>query len=133
MNIVLNKNDYSIDDVYFKETIKNAIIENSSFIRILYSNSLIVLNGIYILIDNEEFNINKIKSTDDIFNIIYFLTNLEINILKKINIKSKTPVYKIIEYFTNKCFNKHSQCILKISGIWITSIEYGLTLTFMDI
>ena len=48
MNIIKNIEQYNEDNVYFLEPIKNNIMNNGNFIRIIYSTSLFVLNGIYI-------------------------------------------------------------------------------------
>ena len=48
MNIVKYLEQYKEDHVYFLEPIKNNIMNNGKFIRIVYSTSLFTLNGIYI-------------------------------------------------------------------------------------
>ena len=48
MNIVKTIDQYNQDFVYFNEPIKNNIMNNGNFVRIIYSTSLFVLNGIYI-------------------------------------------------------------------------------------
>ena len=49
MNIVntLVDNIYS-DNIYFNEEIENTVIEDSTFIKILYSTKDIIMNGLYI-------------------------------------------------------------------------------------
>ena len=73
-------------------------------------------------------------------NIIDSLKNIEENILKKVEIKNKLPQSKIYEQLKNgniKLFNEvtKSSCsfILKISGIWETQFNYGLTYKFIKI
>ena len=66
---------------------------------------------------------------------------IEETILKKLDIKDKTPQYKIYEQIKNgniKIFNNignKSICsfILKISGIWETNSNYGLTYKFVKV
>ena len=48
MNIVKHLEQYKEDHVYFLEPIKNNIMNNGKFIRIVYSTPLFTLNGIYI-------------------------------------------------------------------------------------
>ena len=48
MNIVKKLEQYNEDHVYFLEPIKNNIMNNGRFIRIIYSTPLFTLNGIYI-------------------------------------------------------------------------------------
>jgi intein/homing endonuclease len=146
MNISLNKEDFSIDNVYFYEPIKNSIIENSSFIRVIYSNELMAINGIYIKIDFD--NVTKINdfskqkitiNINDNLKIINYIKSIEIEILEKINIERKKKIYKINEqlmtgYIKHLIDNKYANCfILKISGIWESENEYGLTFKFIEI
>jgi hypothetical protein len=147
MNLVLRSEQYNVDNVYFCDMIKNNIIINGNFIRILYSTSKFTMNGIYILLNFENFYIekyyNKYKYTFDIkvnSELINFVRNVEIDILTKLNICDKCPVYKIydqlkiggIKIITDKIeFNEN--IILKISGIWETDTEYGITYKFINI
>ena len=146
MNISLNKEDFSIDNVYFYEPIKNSIIENSSFIRLIYSNELMAINGIYIKIDfdnvtkTNDFSKQKITiNINDNSKIINYIKSIESEILQKINIKRKRKIYKINEqlmtgYIKHLIDNKYANCfILKISGIWESENEYGLTFKFIEI
>jgi hypothetical protein len=148
MNIALNKGDFDINNVYFSEPIKNSIIENSNFIRIMYSNSLMTLNGIYIKIDFENINkINDFSKQKIIFNthdnnnnkLINYIKTIEHNILEKFNITGKKKNYKLNEQLISgyikhttdiKCTNSF---ILKISGIWESEKDYGLTFKFVEI
>ena len=146
MNISLNKEDFSIDNVYFNEPIRNSIIENSSFIRVIYSNELMAINGIYIKIDFD--NVTKINdfskqkitiNINDNLKIINYIKSIEIEILEKINIERKKKIYKINEqlmtgYIKHLIDNKYENgFILKISGIWESENDYGLTFKFIEI
>ena len=153
MNIVLNLDQYNEQYVYFCEPIKNTIMNDGNFIRILYSTNNAVFNGIYLLITLNDilcekyynkykyiFNIN----IENHRNLIEKIKTVEENILKNINIENKIPQFNIIEQFKNgyiKLFqnvnnNQNNNCynfILKISGIWETSNNYGLTYKFIKI
>ena len=146
MNIVKTIEQYDDRCVYFCDPIKNNIMNDGSFIRILYSTHYLQLNGIYLLVVINDvvcdkyydkyrciFNVNTHKD------LINNLKNIEENILKKIAIKNKLPQHKIYEQFKNgniKIFNdivdklSHS-FILKISGVWETQHNYGLTYKFI--
>ena len=50
MNIALRPDQYDDNCIYFCEPIKNNVMNDGNFIRILYANSIVTLNGIYILI-----------------------------------------------------------------------------------
>jgi hypothetical protein len=59
MNIVKNIDQYNEDNVYFLEPIKNNIMNNGNFIRIIYSTSLFILNGIYVNINLNCVSVDK--------------------------------------------------------------------------
>jgi hypothetical protein len=146
MNLVKSINQYNEDNIYFCEPIKNNVMNEGKFIRILYSTHNIVLNGIYLLVHINDItcdkyynkykcNFNTLHNKDIIDNI----KTIEENILRKIEIK-KIPQLKIYEQLRNgniKLFNEvnKSFCsfILKISGIWETQFNYGLTYKFIKI
>ena len=146
MNLVKSINQYNEDNIYFCEPIKNNVMNEGKFIRILYSTHNLVLNGIYLLVHINDItcdkyynkykcNFNTLHNKDIIDNI----KTIEENILKKIEIK-KIPQLKIYEQLKNgniKLFNEvnKSFCsfILKISGIWETEDKYGLTYKFIKI
>jgi hypothetical protein len=160
MNIVKTIDQYNSNYIYFLEPIKNNIMNDSSFIRIVYSDNLVMLNGVFLLvnIDNiiTEKYYNKIKCTFNITeytNLIYKIKLIEESILNKIPITNKTKKYKIYEQLMsgsirifndeeNNNINKvnnnpikinHNKFILKISGIWETNYELGLTYKFVKI
>ena len=135
MNIAITAKDLSIDDVFFLDPIKNIIINNSKFIRIIYSNNLLTLNGIYLIcnIDNKDNNNNN-------KGLLLYIQKLEDNILNKFS-KEKIKNYKIRDYFNNifintdysKCQETYTKYILKISGIWDASNNIGLTFKFLKL
>jgi len=148
MNIVKNIDQYNDDFVYFCDPIKNNIMNNGNFIRILYSTSIFVLNGIYLNILINQLTIekyfNKYKCSFDIgahTNLIQRIKIIEDNILKKINIIGKAPQYKIYEQISNgniKIFSDNidnitNNFLLKIAGIWETEYHYGLTYKFIKL
>lgn len=147
MNLVKQINQYDNKSLFFCEPIKNNIMNEGIFIKILYSNENISLNGIYLLVDIcdivcEKYY-NKYKCSFNILNnkdIINNLKLIEEEILKKYN-TTKTPCYKIYEQM--KCgyikmysiigIKQTSSFILKISGIWETPQNYGLTYKFIKL
>jgi hypothetical protein len=134
MNIALSVKDITIDDIFFLDPIKNIIINNSKFIRIIYSNNLLTLNGIYLIcnIDNKDKNNNHC--------LLLYIQSLEDNILNKFS-KEKIKNYKIREYFNNNFVNSdcsksqetYTKYILKISGICDASNNIGLTFKFLKL
>ena len=148
MNIIITIDQYNEKCVYFCEPIKNNIMNDSNFIRIIYSTSLFVLNGIYISVNIGHISIekyyNKFKCTFDSIqhrDIIEKLRLMEECLLKKVNITGKNPQHKIFEQLKNgniKVFSDSPEKInnvflLKIAGIWETEHDYGLTYKFTNI
>ena len=151
MNVIKKLYQYDEKFVFFCEPIKNNIMNDGNFIRILYSNELFVLNGIYLIFSINSMNVekyyNKYKITFDKQannDIIEQIRIIEENIIKKICIKNKTPQFKIYEQLKNgniKIFFEHKDDIitmnntflLKISGIWDTDMSYGVTYKFIKI
>ena len=148
MNIAKRLEQYNEDYVYFCEPIKNNIMTDSNFIRILYSNQIMTLSGIYLIININDLvcekYYNKYKC---IFNpnthndLIENIKKIEETLLFKINIKNKSPQYKIYEQLQNgiiKIFHEiiskpNNSFLLKISGIWESQYSFGLTYKFIFI
>lgn len=147
MNFVKSIEQYNSDHIFFCEPIKNNIMNDGNFIRIIYSNDIVTFNGIYISVDfiyikSEKFY-NKYKCFFDIEsnkNVISFIKKTEEDILQKYK-TNKIPSYKIyeqltsgyIKFFVNINENQNSSLILKISGIWETDNQYGLTYKFCKV
>ena len=149
MNLIININQYDNNCVFFCEPIKNNIMNDGYFIRIIYSTPDFALNGITLLIHlNDvycEKYYNKYKCTFNVSahrNIIEQIKAIEEKLLKSSNIKCKVPQYKIYEQLKNgniKIFSDNIEkmnnnlFMLKISGIWETETQYGVTYKFMKI
>ena len=146
MIIVKRIEQYNENNIFFCEPIKNNIMNDGNFIRIMYSDNIFTLNGIYLVLNlnvvNCEKYFNKFKCTFNITadkDIIDNIKNIEEQILKKYNISNKIPQYKIYEQLKNgniKLFNDignktSGTFILKIAGIWETLNNYGLTYKFI--
>lgn len=149
MNFVKRIDQYDENNVFFCEPIKNNVMNEGSFIRILYSTYNVVFNGIYLLITLNDiicdkyyakyrcaFNVTQHKDIIDNLKII------EEDLLKKYEISDKIAQFKIHEQLINgnlKIFtdigykNTSFSFILKISGIWETPQNYGLTYKFTPI
>lgn len=146
MNLVKTFRQFNENNIFFYEPIKNNILDEASFIKIIYSNNNVSLNGIYLLVNFKniicEKYYNKYKINFNIKNnkkLIDDLKNIEEEILKKYNI-NKLPQFKLYELLNNgniKILNeiKNDECnlVLKISGLWENSINYGLTFKFLNL
>lgn len=116
MNLVLDNNNYNINNIYYYDAVKNTVMDDSKFVRIIYSDSNIILNGIYL-----KLQVNNITENN------HFIQELENKILKKYNNKKmiSNKLYDQIQHYIKKYNN--AVLILKISGIWETENMLGLT------
>lgn len=152
MNIAIPIQQFTINNVFFQEPIKNTIMNDSSFIRIVYSDELCMLNGICIAftlpIIHIDKSFNKYRCTFDnqlSSIIIETINKIELSIINKLNIKNKQPSFRIADQLKNGLIkvsnmtnnmanisntNNHKTFIIKISGVWSTSTEYGMTYKF---
>lgn len=122
MNLVLDYKKYNVNNIFFYDPVKNTVMDDSKFIRIIYSDVNIILNGLYL-------KIIKLDNLDEILNDVNLI---EINILAKYN-NTKFKSIKIKEqlnYILKK--NPHDNIfILKISGIWEMEQTIGVTYKFL--
>jgi hypothetical protein len=145
MNIIKRIDQYDENNIFFCDPIKNNIMHDGNFIRIIYSTNNFVLNGIYLLLNLNDIMCEKYYNKYKcVFNttihkdIIENIKTIEEQILKKYNIKNKTPQYKIYEQLkvgVIKLFNdigskQNGNFVLKIAGVWETTHSYGLTYKF---
>jgi len=137
--------------IIINEPIKNSVLQYNYFYKLLYSTNIVVLTSIFILfelnnviLENDKALFNKNISNDSVFN---KLNQLEEYLLNLIN-NSKTKLYKFKELHENQYFKyslfddidkfnnykyvntldeKNNKFILKISGIWESKENIGLT------
>jgi len=124
MNLVLDNNTYNINNVFFYDPVKNTVMDDSKFIRIIYSDENIILNGLYLKI---------LLKDNDIVNSLEFVDSIENNILYKYN-NNKVKINKLkdqLQYVIKKNA-VNNMCILKISGIWETDNLIGLTYKYIS-
>ena len=148
MNLSLNTEQFNINYVYYCEPIKNNIIQDGIFIRIIYSTPYFVLNGLNFYVHMNDIYIekfhNKYKCSFNINSHKKFINSIkqiEELLLKNINIPNKIPQFNIynqlkngnIKIFTDIEENKknNNMFILKISGIWVTKTHFGITYKFL--
>ena len=102
INLFTTIDRIELNNIFFQTPIKNTVIDNSLFIRIIYSTQNLVLNGIFMMIPL------KICFVDKIYNkykcsynicenqkVISDIIQLEQNILQKLNIGNKIMRFKI--------------------------------------
>jgi|TARA_B110000967_G_scaffold137132_1_gene140001 hypothetical protein len=145
MNVVIKEEQFKISNIYYTEPIQNIIMDNSQFIKIVYSNQDIMMSGIFLLVElkhiTKESYFKKIKITYDTSlnkNILNRIYEIENQLLQKYNIHKKIQrkiiydtlnngVIKLFPNNENDLINNNNSFILKISGIWENDTEYGLT------
>lgn len=150
MYISLNTNQYDINHVIISEKTKNNIMTNGDFYRLYYSTEDIILNGLHISFELKNISIekyfNKIKcifeSNEYNNDTVYLLKNIEKKLLERYRGINKDCVYRIGEQLENKFIKifddnyinikkyKSIKFVLKVSGIWSSQNEYGLTFRF---
>jgi len=145
MNVVIKEEQFKISNIYYTEPIQNIIMDNSQFIKIVYSNQDIMISGIFLLVElkhiTKESYFKKIKITYDTSlnkNILNRIYEIENQLLQKYNNNKKIQrkiiydtlnngVIKLFPNNENDLINNNNSFILKISGIWENDTEYGLT------
>jgi len=159
MIITLNLYKFSLTNIYFLDTKKN-IIMDGNFSKLIFSNEWFVMNGIYILFPIEHNGSERIMNKTQIrFNpfhqynqiLINEFSKLERNILeyykqirscncKIVPLLNKQMMIGFMK--TNKEYknqflinenDKNTKYVLKISGIWETQDEIGLTYKLFDV
>ena len=137
----MNPNQFSNKNVILHEPVKNQIFNDSTFIRLVYSNNVITTNGIHLRLDIKGITTErKFNKTNVVFNIynnrelIESVQQIEEHILSSADVKNKSPVYSLREMLAIGRINIHDfsdTIILKISGIWETEHSYGVTYKFV--
>ena len=147
MNIVQTFSQFDSNCIIICEPIKNTVIENSKFLRLIYSTPQISVNGLFFHISVKDAIIEKyfdkfkcnFKYCNNTW--IDFVEYIEKIILSKV-LTRKVKRYKIteqmkagyIKLFTpqEEKSKKSLTFILKISGIWENINELGLTYKFIS-
>ena len=146
--IAENAENINTNHIIICDPIKNSVIQYSNFYKIVYSNELISLNGLYILFHLNIINQNKEKiifDYDENKKIINIISSIEEYLLNLIN-SNKNKIYKITDLLNNGyikyCYNDNTinnisyltnqnninkSFILKISGLWETKDNIGVT------
>ena len=149
MNIITSLDNNYKCNIFYNEKVNNTVIDNSHFIRINYSNELFTLTGLFLKIN---MNINDIEKYFNKFKYSYNLSHNK-DIIDKL-IKFEEDLLNIKELNNlNKTFKLKEQLLsmnirtfdninpieqtniysflLKISGIWLTNTQCGLTFKFL--
>lgn len=158
MEVSIPLNKINIQNIYFTDKKKNIIVDGD-FIKILYSTNIFEMNGLYILFELEKkeqswtqipnrirrvysFNLSSKENMDSIEQ----LCKIEHNIIKRYivsNCPSKLPSYILRNQLLSGTIKYHSEykdngkisdkikTILKISGVWESPTNVGITMKFI--
>ena len=141
MNVILNVAEFNSANVSLQPPIKNTVMDNSTFMRALYSTEQAVFTSIVCLVniemERQEKWFNKWKCTFDKLSNrqdAERLVLMEYEIMQLAKVSYKTPCYTLRDQIHNghlKTFNQKitekEALVIKICGIWETLTEYGLT------
>lgn len=147
MLVLLNDKQYNKNNIILLDRNTNAVMNNGYFHRMYYSNQHFTMNGIYLhynldnIVIQEDFNKIVIFMQNNYYNFIYeSIKNIEKDIANKYYpYMKKVFVSKIADYFGNnkiRLFNDNhikngtyegKKLILKMSGLWETENQYGVT------
>jgi len=147
MLVLLNDKQYNKNNIILLDRNTNAVMNNGYFHRMYYSNQHFTMNGIYLhynldnIVIQEDFNKIVIFMQNNYYNFIYeSIKNIENGIANKYYpYMKKVFVSKIADYFGNnkiRLFNDNhikngtyedKKLILKMSGLWETENQYGVT------
>ena len=154
MFLIIQPRDFNKHYLMLSEKTKNNIMNDGWFYRLYYSDEEGTSKGLFLGFELKNVTVekyfNKLKCTFDQkenANIIGFIKAVEKSILDIMPEKhSKKPTYRIEEQLQNnfiKIFYNHQQSmpknynsvklLLKISGIWTSAKEYGVTFRFFFI
>ena len=160
MNILLDNKDFSLCNIFNCDTKEN-IIMDGKFTKLLYSNELFTMNGLYFSFPIENITIEKLGNKNIVKFHPYSQVNLPVvqdfakieyrilehykymnkcvrkisNTLSKQMYSGSMKIYKELHLFNNNSSNSNNKIVddnsldffLKISGVWETDSEIGLT------
>ena len=146
MFLCVNLKDFEKQKLLINNKIRNNIINNSYFYRLYYSDEEFISNGVVIVFNLQDikfekyFNKNKINFNEKKNSfIVKKLNELENHILSSlVDVEKKEKKFLLKEQLDNNYIKiidenniqkKQNVCniIIKISGIWESKSEYGLT------
>lgn len=151
MFLCIDNKTYKSNNIIFSQKIKNNVLSNGYFYKMYYSDKYFTSNGFLFLFDLLDVSVenyfNRIKcifcknKNKDILN---FIKKLEQKIISDFNFTyNLKPVFRIDDQLRNeyiKIFSdnkiqkgklKKLNILLKISGIWTSDKECGLTFRFL--
>lgn len=148
MYIIITIDEFNIKNVYFNESLENTVMDNGIFSKILYSNSEITLNGIYLFCNFnnttvEKLSYNKFKiswNKEKNNNLMNKIKMIEKNLLIKYGCEIKSlQLSNLLDnanfriFTDNDTLNNSNDFLLRISGIWENNNACGITYKFLEL
>ena len=152
MNIVYDVDKYSSDKIFFLETKRNTIMDGF-FTKILYSDEFLTTIGLYVKAQFHGLSIQAINNKKLLmfdkksYNIILAekISQIEKDVLNYYKILfgcDKRPVHILSDHLAKHCLKLYMKdnnkshdmkTIIKISGVWETSRDFGITYKFIEV
>jgi len=146
MNFLIDPKDFNIKNVFLLDTKENTIM-NGNFIKLIYSTVFLTLNCIFLefpiqIYEKKSYNGKSYiffnnKDFSDLVDSFQKIESSLLDLFVQINNKAskKKVVYTIhtqlkngmIKYYQYSEIRNESMFFMKISGIWETATEIGLT------
>ena len=148
-----NIENVNYNNININDPIKNSVLQYNYFYKLLYSTDIVVLSSVFIIfelnnivMENDKVTFNKNSNNTEVFNKLIALEEYILNLINE----SKTKLYKFKELYEHQYFkfsisddverfndynnikllevkNNNKKFILKISGIWESKDNIGLT------
>ena len=139
MIVAMNTDQFNYENVVLHEPVKNQIFNDSTFMRIVYSNNIITTSGVYLKLDIKGASMEKrFNKTTIVFNVYNNTTMISrLQIIERLflsTIKNRVPVYGIFNELITGRIVVHDYTdtiVLKISGVWETDTNCGVTYKFV--
>lgn len=143
--LTISIEQYNANNIYFYNTVRNSILENSEFMKMFYSNHVLCMTGLFIEIPCSKFDVQYVHQTntkcithivlhDDIVRV---LQQIEQDVMSKSNIQNRSYAYKMDSFHRNPVKIHHPKSVpishsilVKISGVWKTTDCCGVTYKF---
>jgi hypothetical protein len=151
MKLVKTLDQYEGRYVIFCDSVKNNVVNEGTYIRLVYSTPIFSTNGLHMCFTVTPIAVDKCYSKYKITfdrqlhkEMIDKLKIIEEDIIKQVGIEDKVPHYKITEQIkyghlklsvdddVMPSLNNEMTIILKISGVWETDVNYGVTYKFTN-
>jgi len=137
---------HNCKNIYFGDPVRNCLLSDGTFSRIIYSDDTCALNGVSLKLSfrharferhygRTRFHFDANANAESMEQIC----NIEQTILSMIGIQHKSPVYGIREQLEMSSIEYKSSdgspcdIVLKIAGIWESTSQYGIAYKFFKV